>query len=640
MTTIHVFPGQGSQHKGMGEGLFQRYPALVRQADQVLGYSIEELCLRDPRAQLSQTAFTQPALYTVSALSWLAQREDGAPAPNYLAGHSLGEFTALFAAEAFDFITGLRIVQRRGELMGQASGGAMAAVLGLALDQVEAVLARAGLSGVGVANYNTTTQTILSGKEEEIEAIGRWFEEQGARYIRLNVSAAFHSSYMAKAQAAFATFLKDVNFSPLRTPVVSNYTAKPYPKQGYVDLIEKQITHPVRWLESISALCHLPQATFKEVGPGLVLSKIVADIQKKPAQVPPFAAPWDAPAPVSRMLAPREDAVAPVVFMFGGQGGQYYRMGEAMYRANAAFRAGFDRCSEIVGRSTGMDLVEMVYRSHDKLTPFDRTTHTHPALFAIGYSLHAALMNEGIEPDALIGYSLGEYVAAVASGALSLEDGLMLVTRQAELVEARTPELGALMVLAGPQVLMRFAPVFDQCELAGLNYDENIVVVGPVAQLEQASAAMKREGIISRTLPLRHGFHAACLDTAKPPFEDTVSHVRMRAPRWPITGCSEGSVRPDTGVAPEGLWQAVRGRLDFKRAIASFDEHEDTVFVDLSPSGSLANFIKHGFGGRRKAFGLLNQFGQDLTLLATLRAHVAARKAPAQTLVRSNYVSA
>ncbi|MGO4778772.1 acyltransferase domain-containing protein, partial [Lysobacter sp. 2RAB21] len=125
----YMFPGQGSQARGMGGDLFDAYPELTAKADAVLGYSIKELCLEDPRRELGKTQFTQPALYVVNALSYYKRIQDTGETPDYLAGHSLGEFNALLAAECFDFETGLKLVKKRGELMSQATQGAMAAIV-------------------------------------------------------------------------------------------------------------------------------------------------------------------------------------------------------------------------------------------------------------------------------------------------------------------------------------------------------------------------------------------------------------------------------------------------------------------------------------------------------------------------------
>ena len=141
-----VFPGQGSQKKGMGGSLFDDYAALTANAEDILGYSVKKLCLEDPDQQLNQTRFTQPALYIVNALSWLQKREEIGQEPDFLAGHSLGEYNALLAAGGVDFETGLKLVKKRGELMSLASGGAMAAVLNASEDRILDILDRKGLN--------------------------------------------------------------------------------------------------------------------------------------------------------------------------------------------------------------------------------------------------------------------------------------------------------------------------------------------------------------------------------------------------------------------------------------------------------------------------------------------------------------
>lgn len=161
--TTWVFPGQGSQYPGMGKGLFDELKELVSQADGVLGYSIAELCLLDPNGKLKQTEYTQPAIYTVNALHYFKRLMETGKQPDFVAGHSLGEYNALLAAGAFDFATGLQLVQRRARLMSKASGGAMAAILQIPAEEIAEMLAKAGLVGIDIANYNTPSQTVISG---------------------------------------------------------------------------------------------------------------------------------------------------------------------------------------------------------------------------------------------------------------------------------------------------------------------------------------------------------------------------------------------------------------------------------------------------------------------------------------------
>ena len=155
MSTICLFPGQGSQSKGMGADLFDRFPDWTGAADDILGYSVRELCVDDPRGELGLTAFTQPALFTANALMWRHRVEAGGPAPDFLAGHSLGEYNALLAAGVFDFPTGLRLVQRRGQIMGQVSGGGMAAIIGMEPARIQEILETTdGGRRLDVANHS------------------------------------------------------------------------------------------------------------------------------------------------------------------------------------------------------------------------------------------------------------------------------------------------------------------------------------------------------------------------------------------------------------------------------------------------------------------------------------------------------
>jgi malonyl CoA-acyl carrier protein transacylase len=283
-----VFPGQGSQKKGMGQGLFDEVPeyaAVERDVDALVGYSMRKLCLEDPDNLLKQTQFTQPSLYVVNALHYYKAVSQGTR-PAWLAGHSLGEYNALLAAGAFDFLTGLRLVKKRGELMAQAKNGGMGAVIGLGASGIEKVLRENGLTSIDVANYNSPTQTVVSGPVEDIKRAGPFFENGGAQmYIPLPVSAAFHSRYMADAAKEFADFLAPISFSAPKTPVVANVTAQPYPADNAAEavksLLVKQITSPVRWTDSIRFLVAQGVTQFSETGPGNVLTRLVQQIQQQ-----------------------------------------------------------------------------------------------------------------------------------------------------------------------------------------------------------------------------------------------------------------------------------------------------------------------------------------------------------------------
>ncbi len=269
----------------MGAGLFERFPDWTSEADAILGYSIRELCVEDPRGELGLTQFTQPALFVVNAMTYRARQDDGAPAPDFVAGHSLGEYNALLAASVFDFSTGLRLVGERGALMGRVRGGGMAAVVGLEPARIEAILEESEQGRrLDVANFNSFDQTVIAGPKEDLEAVKPAFEAAGVRaYIMLNVSAPFHSRYMQAAMTEFAAILGDATCAAPAIPVVSNVEARPYAPDRVRETLGRQIGHSVRWLDSMLFLMDAGVDDFQEAGPGSVLRKLVAQIRKKRA---------------------------------------------------------------------------------------------------------------------------------------------------------------------------------------------------------------------------------------------------------------------------------------------------------------------------------------------------------------------
>jgi malonyl CoA-acyl carrier protein transacylase len=283
MSTICLFPGQGSQIHGMGADLFERYADWTAEADHILGYSIRTLCLEDPRNELGRTQFTQPALFVVNAMKYRARQESGKPAPDFVAGHSLGEYNGLHAAGVFDFATGLRLVERRGRIMAQVSGGGMAAVIGLDPGRIQALLDQTDAGRrLDVANFNSFDQTVIAGPTADLASVQPQFEQSGARaFIMLNVSAPFHSRYMREPQAEFGRFLTGFPLRPPAVPVIANATARPYEADAVQDTLARQIGHSVRWLDSMLYLLDQPAPEFEEVGPGTVLAKLLGQIKRR-----------------------------------------------------------------------------------------------------------------------------------------------------------------------------------------------------------------------------------------------------------------------------------------------------------------------------------------------------------------------
>lgn len=329
---VFMFAGQGAQRIGMGAGLFEAFPQQVAQADEILGYSIADLCLNGPPDRLTQTQFTQPALFVVGALDYLRRAAEGVR-PDYVLGHSVAEFTALFAAGVVDFATGLRLIHKRGALMAQAGGGGMAAVLGLDADQVRAVLDGNGLSTIHPANFNTPKQIVVSGDRAAIVAAEPLFLAAGASYYRvLQVSGAFHTPFMAPAQVEFAAFLADCDLRPARVPVISNVTARPHVHDRLRARLAEQITAPVRWAESLRYLLAKGVAPedCEELGAtGMAVLKPMV----KHTQIE--AGPLDA-ADLAREEVASEPVASPAPVPRGGFSAE--RLGAASFRAAYGLR--------------------------------------------------------------------------------------------------------------------------------------------------------------------------------------------------------------------------------------------------------------------------------------------------------------
>ena len=281
MTSI-VFPGQGSQKIGIGQDLFDQFPNEIETANSILGYNIKDLCLEDADNKLNQTQFTQPALFIISALSYLAYQKENNQAPSFLAGHSLGEYNALFAANVIDFESGIKLVQKRGQLMSKATGGAMAAIVGMPATTIKEILTEKNLTDIDIANFNEPNQTVISGKSASITNAQAIFEEAGVRrYIPLAVSGAFHSRYMEAAKKEFTLYLESFEFKSPTIPVIANITATPYTNHDVKTLLAEQITSSVKWVDSIHYILNQNESEFVEIGPGKVLTGLINKIKKE-----------------------------------------------------------------------------------------------------------------------------------------------------------------------------------------------------------------------------------------------------------------------------------------------------------------------------------------------------------------------
>jgi [acyl-carrier-protein] S-malonyltransferase len=298
MSTAFLFPGQGAQHVGMGLELYQQAPearAVFDLADELLGFSLSTLCFEGPEADLVDTVNQQPAIFTTSMaiLAWL--KAGAWERATFVAGHSLGEFSALVAAGAVSFADGLRLVRRRGELMkaaGEREPGAMAAILGLDVPAVQQICQEASEKHgrpVQVANDNCPGQVVISGDAGALEIAMPLAEQAGARkVVRLPISIAAHSPLMASAAEAFAQAVDDTPIETAQCPIVGNVAARPLTTPNDIRAeLKAQLTAGVAWTASMNYLLAQGVDTFVEVGPGDTLLSFMKRIDRNVKRVKP-----------------------------------------------------------------------------------------------------------------------------------------------------------------------------------------------------------------------------------------------------------------------------------------------------------------------------------------------------------------
>ncbi|ARW06797.1 acyltransferase domain-containing protein [Bacillus atrophaeus] len=309
----------------------------------------------------------------------------------------------------------------------------------------------------------------------------------------------------------------------------------------------------------------------------------------------------------------------PIVFMFSGQGSQYYHMGQKLFSENTAFRNCLLNMDAIVTRRIGKSILSEMYNPAKRMSdPFDRTLYTHPAIFMVEYALYQVLFEKGIQPDYVLGTSLGEFTSAAVSGVLDAEDAMECILEQAIIMEEHCREGSMLAILDHPQLYNEFPQIFDQSELTSVNYHSHFVVSGENEKIKMIINFLKEKHITHQLLPVSYGFHSSLMDPAERTYKEFLRSKSFKSPSIPYISSLSGD--RVTKIDHYFFWDTVRKPIQFPQAIHYLESRHTCRFIDLGPSGTLAAFVKQLISedSGSRCSSIITPFQQELKNLETV----------------------
>lgn len=303
----------------------------------------------------------------------------------------------------------------------------------------------------------------------------------------------------------------------------------------------------------------------------------------------------------------------PIIFMFSGQGSQYYHMGKELFHQNSTFRHWMITIDDMVRRKIAVSIIGEIYNPKQrKEEPFLRTLFTSPAIFMLEYSLAQVLLESGVKPDYVLGASLGEFTAAALSGVMGLEESIECLLKQAETLEDLCQNSSMLTIVANPALYDDHPQLFEETEIASINFHSHFVISGKNEKIAEIAGFLKSKGIISLRLPVSFGFHSACIDPAAPICRDCLKTISLQRPKIPYISCLMGTEIPE--IADDYFWKVVRNPIRFQKTIQELEKEGDYLYLDLGPSGTLATFVKYNLRPDSSSrFGaMITPFDQEL----------------------------
>lgn len=301
-----------------------------------------------------------------------------------------------------------------------------------------------------------------------------------------------------------------------------------------------------------------------------------------------------------------------IVFMYAGQGSQYYNMGKELFYKNEVFMNSLKLCDSLLQEKLHKSIISIIYDDSKKKDSFNEILYTHPAIFCFGYSLTQVLYHYGIYPDGVLGYSLGEYTAAVVSGMVTLKDGLNLVVEQAKMLHNKCIEGGMMVIFDDIDNFYCNREINRNCTLSGINYDTCYIISGQRDRLLEVNSYLSNRSILSVILPVKYAFHSELIEPIKKDFLKLILDIAYKSPQMSIySSACAGKLKNYKYY----FWDVIRNKIKFKYLISQMNLRDRFIFVDLSPTGTLSNFIKHGFKGEISSFTTIDQFGKNIESL-------------------------
>lgn len=299
--------------------------------------------------------------------------------------------------------------------------------------------------------------------------------------------------------------------------------------------------------------------------------------------------------------------------MFSGQGSQYYHMAKELFAKQAVFRMWMLELDKVVRNVTGCSTVDQIYNEQKTQRDlFDCVLFTHPAIFMVEYALAQLLIESGIEPHHVFGASMGEFAASALAGVMSAEQSLELLLKQAQLFQENcTP--GAMLAIIANVSLYHDTPfIRNNAELASINYDSHFVISGKRERLREIERDLKHRAILYQSLPVSYGYHSSFIDPAAAPFKEYLKAKACRSPGIPFVSGLYGTSLSD--FSPEYFWDVVRQPIQLPKAIREMERRGDNIYIDLGPSGTLANFVKRNLStiSKSESHAIITPFHQEL----------------------------